>query len=236
MVYGSTWYYLRINFFFFVLEKLYEFASPDYCKAKNGNDIKEVTFLELPYFSRRGMRPPDLLDIKEVKHFTDMIRSFFCSKLDATGLEFKEVKGISSILCLKAWRSRIEIQKGLKKGLLQIKFSQKVCFGHLPFDISFLLSCLPCLKCFPCLESRQHILKVPQLLRDDDTEAHFRNLMALEQHQYYSFKPYICNYVTVLDYLINIEKDVDLLVDEKVIINNIGCNTAVMTRQSDCWR
>jgi hypothetical protein len=52
--------------------------------------------------------------------------------------------------------------------------------------------------------------------------------MALEQC-HYPFKPYICNYVAVLDYLINTKKDVDLLVDEKVIINNIGCNAAVTT-------
>ncbi|GLT69092.1 hypothetical protein SLA2020_412710 [Shorea laevis] len=52
------------------------------------------------------------------------------------------------------------------------------------------------------------------------TEAVFRNLMALEQCHYPS-KTYICNYVVLLDYLIDTEQDVELLVEKKVIVNNM---------------
>jgi hypothetical protein len=211
---------------FFVLEKLYKFAGPDYHKAQNGDQIKKITFLELSnhYFSRKGMEPPESFNIKEVKHFTDLIRYFFCSKLDDAGLKFEAVKDISRYCATKLNDAGLKFKRGKERGLLQIKFFKNGCLGHLPFDCSCLLTCLPCLKCFQCLEHRQHILEVPQLLIDDDTEAHFRNLMALEQC-HYPFKAYICNYVEVL----NTEKDVDLLVDEKIIVNKIGSNAAVTT-------
>jgi hypothetical protein len=71
-----------------------------------------------------------------------------------------------------------------------------------------------------------HILEVPQLVIDYGTEAIFRNLMALEQCHYPS-KTYICSYVLLLDRLIDTEKDVDLLVDKKVIANHLGSNAEV---------
>jgi hypothetical protein len=47
--------------------------------------------------------------------------------------------------------------------------------------------------------------------------------MAQEQCHSPSYT-YICNYVVLLDYLIDTEQDVDLLVEKKIIINNIGRN------------
>jgi hypothetical protein len=59
-------------------------------------------------------------------------------------------------------------------------------------------------------------MEVPQLVIDDYTETLLRNLMALEQCLYPS-ETYICNYVFLLDHLIDDDKDVDLLVHKKVI-------------------
>jgi hypothetical protein len=72
----------------------------------------------------------------------------------------------------------------------------------------------------------QVILEIPPLNIYDETDSIFRNLMALEQCHYPS-NTYICNYVVLLDYLIDTKADVDLLVEKKVIVNNIGSNAAV---------
>jgi hypothetical protein len=50
--------------------------------------------------------------------------------------------------------------------------------------------------------------------------------MALEQC-HYPTEAYICNYIMLLDSLINTEKDVDLLVEKKVIVNQLGSHEAV---------
>ncbi|KAB1225172.1 hypothetical protein CJ030_MR1G016614 [Morella rubra] len=74
----------------------------------------------------------------------------------------------------------------------------------------------------------QPFLEVPQFVVDDSTETVFRNLMALEQC-HYPLEAYICNYIVVLDSLINTEKDVDLLVSKKIIVNMLGSSDAVAT-------
>ena len=41
---------------------------------------------------------------------------------------------------------------------------------------------------------------------------------------FYPSKAYICNYAALLDYLIDTDKDVDLLIQKKIIVNDIGSN------------
>nr|XP_023916201.1 uncharacterized protein LOC112027781 [Quercus suber] len=63
---------------------------------------------------------------------------------------------------------------------------------------------------------------------DDATEIRFRNLMALEQCHYPS-ESHICDYIMLLDYLINTREDVELFVENKIIINLLGSNEDVAT-------
>ncbi|XP_059433798.1 UPF0481 protein At3g47200-like [Corylus avellana] len=204
------------------LQKLYKFAF-------DGNEA--TPFLKLAcqfFFSGKHRIPMD----EEVKHFTDLHRMFYCptnpkahpqkrtehlrytaTKLDEAGLEFKALEDID--FC--------------KKSLLDIEFSKDKCLERYPcFNLSWLFSCLPYLRSFRCFKSVQCILKVPQLVIDDQTEALFRNLMALEQCHYPS-KTYICNYVLLMDCLITTKSDVCLLVEKKVIVNRRGSSTEVTT-------
>ncbi|KAJ0255589.1 Transmembrane protein [Hirschfeldia incana] len=71
-------------------------------------------------------------------------------------------------------------------------------------------------------------LKIPCFRADDDMEMELRNIMAFEQ-SYYPLKAYVCDYVTFLDYLIDFEKDVDLLVEKGIIKNWLGHHGAVST-------
>ena len=117
--------------------------------------------------------------------------------------------------------------------LLDIQFKKLPLLEIFPcFNISWFLNCLPCFPCFPCLERMQTLLKVPTIIVDDATEICFRNLMALEQCHYPS-ESYICNYIVLLDYLINTREDVELFVENKIIINGLGSNEAVANMVND---
>ncbi|KAM3685483.1 hypothetical protein ACJW31_11G121100 [Castanea mollissima] len=61
---------------------------------------------------------------------------------------------------------------------------------------------------------------------NDGTESLLRNIMALEQC-HYPREAYVCNYMVLLDYLIDTRVDVDLLVEKKIIVNELGSNKAV---------
>jgi hypothetical protein len=204
---------------FKILQKLYEFAF----------DREEVPpFLELAcqFFEDKQYRPVE----KEVKHFTDLKRMFYsptnpkldskppkhlrytATKLDEAGLEFKE----------------LEDKDSHQKSLLDIEFAKgKHLERHPCLNLKWLFSCLPCLK-FQCTNSVRCILKVPQLVIDNETEALFRNLMAMEQCRYPK-DTYICNYVLLMDTLITTKDDVRLLVEKKVIVNKLGSSKAVTT-------
>jgi hypothetical protein len=224
---------------FFILEKLYKFAFNDSSSCNHREEGKQVEehkkdlmkqdapFVKLSrnYFKGHDQKKQSIVG-EEVNHFTDLLRYFFCSipnqlkpqevmrnicsatRLDEAGLKFKPVE---------------------ERRLLDITFPGNDCLKHCPcFNLSWLLACLPCLKCFPQLERMQCILEIPHFRIFDGTECLLRNLMALEQC-HYPLKTYICNYVLLLDDLIDTEKDVNLLVEKKVITNNIGSNAAVAT-------
>jgi hypothetical protein len=199
---------------------------------KDAFDGEEATpFLNLAcefFFSGKHQKAID--KAMEVKHFTDLQRIFYsptsrpdpkpvkhlrytATKLYETGLEFEAV-----------------VDRDPSEGsLLDIHFAKNnLLEEHSCFNLSWLFSCLPCLKSLQCSKRLRCILKVPQLVIDEKTEALFRNLMALEQCHYPS-DTYICNYVLLMDYLITTKEDVCLLVEKKVIVNRRGSSKAVTT-------
>jgi hypothetical protein len=72
----------------------------------------------------------------------------------------------------------------------------------------------------------QPVLELQPFTVLDTTECVIRNLMASEQ-LHYPGKAYICDYIVLLDHLIDTAEDVDLLVEKKVIVNWLGNNEAV---------
>jgi len=74
----------------------------------------------------------------------------------------------------------------------------------------------------------QGLLTMSTLDIYDETEIVFRNIMAYEQCQFLSRKT-ITQYAVILDFLINTEKDVNLLVDKKIIVNWTGDANKVVT-------
>ena len=200
----------------FILKELHN----QFSRSEENNNIS-FRRLACKFFHLTGKK---LLE-KEIKHFTDLNRYFYYPSTLKSG------NGIISDL-----RSATDLYEAgvifrtSEKGrmLLDIQFPNMPLKRCPCFNCSWLLNCLPCLRCFPCLEGTQTFLYVPQFLVEDKTESFFRNLMALEQCHYPS-EAYICNYICLLDYLINTREDVELLVDKKIIINMLGSNEAIAT-------
>jgi hypothetical protein len=83
-------------------------------------------------------------------------------------------------------------------------------------------------KCLFDLKFTNGVLKIPRLQVDYSTEYFFRNIMALEQF-YYKWESYVSDYIRILDFLIDTTKDVDLLVQKNILVNNLGDSNAVAT-------
>ncbi|KAK2420754.1 UPF0481 protein [Trifolium repens] len=71
------------------------------------------------------------------------------------------------------------------------------------------------------------VLKMPCFHMHYSTETYMRNVIAFEQC--YVLRPDISQYFTILDFLINTEKDVSILTDKKIIVNLMGDANEVAT-------
>jgi hypothetical protein len=83
-------------------------------------------------------------------------------------------------------------------------------------------------ECLFDLKFTNGVLEVPCLTLYANTESLFRNLVALEQC-HYQFDHYVTDYIYVLDFLIDTDKDVDLLVRKGILVNTLGDSNAVTT-------
>ncbi|KAM3685458.1 hypothetical protein ACB094_11G121500 [Castanea mollissima] len=218
---------------FFVLEELYNFAYSDlsmYKQKKDNSFLKLVDDYFLHFWKSSNLvHDSDYKRIfsvqkKNVKHFTDFIRYFLLPQNLTCGRTFERVP-----CATKLSEAGVEF-KGSKAGeiknesLLDIHFRKSALLKICPFlNMSWLFSCFPCFK---CLEIMQPVLELKSFIIRDSTECVVRNLMALEQC-HYPWEAYVCNYIVLLDHLINTAADVDLLVEKKVIVNWLGSNKAV---------
>uniref|UniRef100_A0A7N2R2X0 Uncharacterized protein n=1 Tax=Quercus lobata TaxID=97700 RepID=A0A7N2R2X0_QUELO len=215
---------------FFILDRLYDLSG--FTGIPKG-----FLTLACKYFFDRKKLPDDKElstdEMKGVKHFTDLYRKFYhppkhgiieeqntdqqphsATKLDNVGL------------ILEKWEPNDQKQK-------KYSLEEKRCLLDIQFKPSS--ACCPrincswptvCLKKFPSLKHFQIRLVIPEFVVHDRIEEIFRNLMALEQC-HYPDEAYIFNYIKLLDFLINREEDVELLVDKKIIVNSLGSNHAV---------
>ena len=178
---------------FFILEELHEIFI-------NGQSENSSFFdVACKYFSSYIKK----IEKKEVKHFTDLIRYSYCPiKHNSFG------GGISDLCTAKKLSEAGVIFKLDKKGdALDIEFLKSPATEICPcFTCSLLLNCLPCLK--------RSFLKIPRFEINDGTESLLRNIMALEQC-HYPREAYVCNFMVLLDYLIDTREDVDLLIEKK---------------------
>jgi hypothetical protein len=207
---------------FFIFDELYQYhaMSKDIqnsflmlaCNYFFGGDKKISIEKEVKYFT-------DLQKEKEVKHFTDLLRYFYCPRNLNTGPTIEHLRSATKLdeagLKFLKWEEDTESER---RRLLDIQIKKRCSC------MNWLLHCLPC-ACL-CLKRMRTCFVVPRFVVDYKTEDLFRNLMALEQC-HYPFETYICNYIVLLDFLIDTKEDVELLVQKKIIVNWLGSNKAV---------
>ncbi|XLR35207.1 hypothetical protein S83_063107, partial [Arachis hypogaea] len=81
-------------------------------------------------------------------------------------------------------------------------------------------------QCLLDLQLSGHTLRIPFFRVEDITEVVLRNLLAFEQCHCINVS-YLADYIAVLDFLINTDKDVDLLIKNGIIENWLGDRNAV---------
>nr|XP_023904303.1 uncharacterized protein LOC112016045 [Quercus suber]POE45504.1 hypothetical protein CFP56_26698 [Quercus suber] len=226
---------------FFVLEDLYKYAYGDLpdqhtayqqnegCKDEDKSFHKLVLDYFLHFCEDFGLNRSSDDDCKkmlpgkdkQIGHFIDFLRYLLLPCECAPKCE----KSIKHLPCAtKLAEAGVEFREVPNRLFHDIEFQKSCLLEKCPcLNLSWLLSCFPCFK---CLENMQPVLVIPPFTVGDVTERVIRNLMAFEQCHYLE-EAYICNYIVLLDHLINTAEDVDLLVEKKVLVNWLGSNKAV---------
>ncbi|KAB1225217.1 hypothetical protein CJ030_MR1G025750 [Morella rubra] len=204
---------------YFILEGLY---SDFVYKVLEERGYDVPTFLQLTCeFFFEDPKIPDAVKQrgKGIAHFTDLLRTYYCHEMPPIG----ELETMYNATALSEAGLKFNRSKHEKP---YVQFHHPEILGRLPcLNCSAISACLPCFKCVPYLELMQPRLELSHFLVEIGTEVLYRNLMALEQC-HYPFETRICNYIRLLDNLIVSGKDVDLLVDRKVIANGLGGSEA----------
>ncbi|KAK7286997.1 hypothetical protein RJT34_22392 [Clitoria ternatea] len=207
----------------FVLEELYRSVY-----KLNGASFLELTFSyfedHYPHKLTSDQSKETLKNFKSCKHFTDLIRIFYLpEKVHVKGwmpsqhfiLNGKHESVLKTATKLN--EAGISFEKVNHRSLVDIKLKK------IPIFSWFL-----CLGCLPCSKFVKVRLQIPQFKVHQTLECVLRNLIALEQC-HYSDQPFICNYVSLIDSLINTQEDVELLVDKEIIVHELGSHNEVAT-------
>ncbi|KAK2650749.1 hypothetical protein Ddye_018238 [Dipteronia dyeriana] len=150
-------------------------------------------------------------DQKQGEHVRDLPTA---TKLHGSGVKFKGIEGGSS---------GVKFKKGIEGGSSGFKFKKGIEGGS-----SRKISCELVPRAIPIPYFKACELRIPCLEIDDWSECLYRNMMAFELC-HYPTETHICNFMLLMNFLINTEKDVDLLVDQKIICSRMGDNATVAT-------
>ncbi|MED6151473.1 hypothetical protein PIB30_082911 [Stylosanthes scabra] len=187
---------------FFVLDKLYNLAFPSALSSGNHDSLPSLVNLVLPILPGKIV-PGDnveqyLSSVGGVAHFTDLYRKLLLrSSLLLQASKFPREREVTHVY------SATELNE------LGVKF--KVNKES---------------KCFLDLELSGHTLRIPFIVLNNFTEIVWRNLLAFEQCHFIE-DSYFLDYIVALDFLINTDKDVDLLIKEGIIENWLGDSNEV---------
>ncbi|KAL3017544.1 hypothetical protein AAZX31_06G284400 [Glycine max] len=217
----------------FILELFYRFGSGEW---------KEDMYLSKPK-TRRSMRYDLLLLENQVPFFVlerlfnlsfssqrDDFPSFleftfdFFEKFNRSNLNFKDINRIRHFTDLiRTFHLQDPLPPRTPGKIIEhLPSATELSEAGLRFKVLESESCL--LK----LDFSERVLEIPQLVVDDGIETLFRNMVALEQC-HYPFQSYITDYVCFLDFLVNTNRDVDILVQERVFLNWLGDTDSVAT-------
>ncbi|KAJ4723386.1 hypothetical protein OWV82_006765 [Melia azedarach] len=184
-----------------LLEGLFEIAFPETKICEYSSSL--FFLLSCAFFYDRMFNK--IPDNGEVKHFVDLRRKAITRTHPES---FSTTNNGIPASAFKLQESGVKFTHIAIRELLDIKFEKKK--GRIPR-----------------LQVRGE-LKIPKITVDDWTECLIRNVMALEQC-HYPLETHVCNYIALLDDLINTKEDVHFLVEAGIISNRMG-NTARLTK------
>ncbi|KAK3195152.1 hypothetical protein Dsin_026462 [Dipteronia sinensis] len=191
---------------YFVLNELYMSAIKGFYSGpyKGSANTDPPSFLHIScyYF---GYKSYDISKMVGVKHFTDLRRYVLMQKRPTSETPEKVV----DLLCAtKLDKSGVSFKHVKNEDrLLDLKFLTSKRGSILPFW-------------------KKYELQIPRIMVNDWTEVLIRNVMALEQC-HYPKETHVCNYIAFMDFLINTEKDADLLIEKGIIVNCLGEDAAI---------
>ncbi|MED6151476.1 hypothetical protein PIB30_082914 [Stylosanthes scabra] len=188
---------------FFVLEKLHNLAFPSTLSSGIHSHVSLLlpAVAMLPAKTIVGDNLEQILtDVGRVAHFTDLSRKLL---LRSSQLFQPSASGCSREGKLMHIYSATELKE------LGVKFEVNKNS-----------------KCLLDLELSGHTLRIPFTKVVDTTEVLLRNLVAFEQC-HCIHEAYLTDYILLLDFLINTDSDVDLLIKEGIIENWLGDSNAV---------
>jgi len=203
---GQPWLRAAIRRDLILLENQLPFSTLNdlYDCAMSKTDCKSFVDLSCRYFDKykKNSEPS-----KKILHFTDLVRCFLSFKHPDLKIDKAEpIKTLYSATMLH--QAGIKFKQLPKVSLLDIR-------AWKPLSIDQTL-----------LSDKKGQLLMPSLEIDNNTECLLRNLIVLEQ-LHYPGEEYICRYVKLLDFLVDLENDVDLLIENKVIVSKLGDSKAV---------
>ncbi|XP_052197375.1 UPF0481 protein At3g47200-like [Diospyros lotus] len=164
------------------------------------NDPDLPSFLQITFRYFKALnQQATKYDVVSVRHFTDLLRTFYLSPSRI----FQKRSEVGSIL------EHLYCASDLVKSGLEFRENKTN-------------------KCLLELQYVEGVLTMPRLDISDRTEIHLRNIVAFEQYHYPS-ETYITDYLKVLDFLINSERDVDILIHKRIITTLLGDSNEVAT-------
>ncbi|XP_039047472.1 UPF0481 protein At3g47200-like [Hibiscus syriacus] len=171
--------------------------------------------------------------LEGAKHFTDLLRTLQLQhSFQNPGSNSKSFSCKPMFKCSSLFPSgqKTEENSDLESGRVQGKYLYSATLLR-EAGVKFRVSSSRCLLDIKFNKTNGE-LSIPPLKLDESTEPFFRNIMGWEQ-SYYPEETHVCDYVFLMEYLIKSSDDVDLLVRKRIIINQLGSHTAVVTLFND---
>ena len=196
---------------YFVLNELYISAIQgfDFSPFKGSTCTDHPSFLDISckFFDYKSCADFSKMEGFNVEHFTDLRRYVLMQNHPIS----KTPKKVVDLPCAtKLDKSGVTFKASDVENedrLLDLKFLTSKRGSILPFF-------------------KKYELHIPRIMVNDWTEVLMRNVMALEQC-HYPKETHVCNYIAFMDFLINTEKDADLLIEKGIIVNCLGENKAI---------
>ncbi|MED6137022.1 hypothetical protein PIB30_061139 [Stylosanthes scabra] len=216
----------------FVLEKLYNSVlhllrgddDDDGDKKKFPETFIGLAFYYFEFFYRQK-KDSDITHMtknyKTRKHFTDLIRYTYLPEIIQNSSSVDPKSCFTSYRKIKQHHIPTRTAKKLNEAGISFVKVQGKSYLDIKFQKTPILSLFLCLGFLPFTKYLKVRLEFPQLHVNQTTECVLRNLIALEQC-HYSDQPFVCNYVSLIDSLIHTGEDVELLVDNEVIVHDLG--------------